>query len=81
MDDDKFIKLNDAFKQYAQPIGGIGTFFTNDVGVKSLNMVIKMTKANFGQGMVNVVKLSDDKGKHTGNSDAIRRAKEEISVA
>jgi hypothetical protein len=37
-----------------------------------------MTQANFGQGFINVVKLSDDKGKHTGNVEAIDLVKKEL---
>ena len=45
-------------------------------------MVIKMTGADFGQGtgMVDVVKLSDDAGKHTGNSFAIDLAMLELGL-
>ena len=51
---------------------GIGTNFTNDVGVKPLNMVIKIIQAKpEGQNWINTVKLSDVKGKYTGNSKTI----------
>lgn len=75
-----YIAIDQYFRQFAQPIGGIGTNFTNDVGVKPLNMVIKMTSADFGQGEVNVVKLSDNPGKHTGNPEAIAQAKRELGL-
>ena len=77
---DTYIEIDRYFRQFAQPIGGIGTNFTNDVGVKPLNMVIKMTSANFGNGFVNVVKLSDNPGKHTGNPDAIAQAQRELGL-
>ena len=77
---DKYIDLDLYFRKFAQPVGGIGTHFTNDVGVKPLNMVIKMTSADFGHGDVNVVKLSDDAGKHTGNPKAIELAKQELGI-
>ena len=76
----KFIALHKEFNDFAQVVGGIGTNFTNDVGVKPLNMVIKLTSADFGNGPVNVVKLSDDAGKHTGNSVAIDLAKRELGL-
>ena len=76
----KYIAIDKHFRQFAQPIGGIGTNFSNDVGVRPLNMVIKMTKADFGHGEVDVVKLSDDAGKHTGTSDAISQAKRELGI-
>jgi nicotinate phosphoribosyltransferase len=52
---------------------GIGTYLTNDVGVKPLNMVIKILAAK-PQGhakFVPTVKLSDATGKHTGVQDEI----------
>lgn len=77
---DKYIAIDRYFRQWAKPIGGIGTHFTNDVGVKPLNMVIKMTSANFGKGDIDVVKLSDDPGKHTGSAEAIKWAQHEIGL-
>lgn len=80
LNDDKYIALDKHFRQWAQPVGGIGTFFTNDVGSKPLNMVIKMTKADFGFGEMNVVKLSDDAGKHTGDTGAVELVKKELGI-
>jgi nicotinate phosphoribosyltransferase len=77
---EKYTVIHNKFEAFAQPIGGIGTHFTNDVGVKPLNMVIKMTEANFGNGWVNVVKLSDDAGKHTGHTEAVEMAKRELGL-
>lgn len=55
---------------------GIGTNFTNDVGPAPLNIVIKMTDAHPEHGEWNpVVKLSDEKGKYTGDAETIRLAK------
>lgn len=52
---------------------GIGTYLTNDVGVKPLNMVIKLFAAKpFGyNNFIPTVKLSDADGKHTGNSNEV----------
>jgi nicotinate phosphoribosyltransferase len=51
---------------------GIGTHFTNDFdGSPALNMVIKLRSID----NVQVVKLSDDLGKATGDADALRVAK------
>ena len=52
---------------------GIGTFLSNDVGVKPLNMVIKMfeCKPQGGKEFWPVVKLSDVEGKHTGDPKEI----------
>jgi nicotinate phosphoribosyltransferase len=80
LDDDKYIAIEKTFRLSAQCVGGIGTFLTNDVGVPALNMVIKMTSADFGKGAVDVVKLSDNIGKHTGSVDAIRQVKAELGI-
>lgn len=53
---------------------GIGTFFSNDVGAKPLNIVIKLTdvKPNKKDGeYLKAVKLSDVAGKHTGDDKEI----------
>lgn len=75
-----FIPLHLKYQDIAIPVGGIGTFLSNDVGVKPLNMVIKMTSANFGRGHIDVVKLSDNAGKHTGTPEAIAQAKKELGL-
>lgn len=80
LNDNKYIKIHNYFKDVCKPIGGIGTFFTNDVGVTPLNMVVKMTHANFGNGVCDVVKLSDTSGKHNGESDVINRVKVELGL-
>lgn len=54
---------------------GIGTNLTNDVGVKPLNMVIKLTSIN-GK---NAIKLSDTPGKHTGDKETIEIVKKMIN--
>ena len=80
LDTDSYIALDQYFRKFMQPCGGIGTHFTNDVGVVPLNMVIKLATADFGHGSIDVVKLSDDSGKHTGNADAVRRVKEGLGI-
>jgi nicotinate phosphoribosyltransferase len=79
---DKFIEITNTFKGLCQVVGGIGTHLTNDVGerVIPLNMVIKMTEADFGKGWVNVVKLSDNAGKHTGHTDTINHTQVELGL-
>lgn len=77
---DKYIALDKRFREFGQPCGGIGTHFTNDVGRVPLNMVIKLSSADFGHGPVDVVKLSDDISKATGSLIAIRHAKEELNI-
>jgi len=61
---------------------GIGTFFSNDVGVKPLNIVIKLTeiKATKKTKYLHAVKLSDVNGKHTGNEKEIQLAKLTLDI-
>jgi nicotinate phosphoribosyltransferase len=80
LDVDKYIAIERVFSLSAQCVGGIGTHLTNDVGVPALNMVIKMVTADFGKGAVDVVKLSDNIGKHTGSVDAIRQVQNELGI-
>lgn len=60
---------------------GIGTNFTNDVGVPAMNMVIKMTETQpEGKQWIPVVKLSDEKGKYTGSPEMIDLAKRLLQI-
>ena len=60
---------------------GIGTNLTNDVGLKPMNIVIKMTEA-FPEDdeWIPVVKLSDEKGKYTGDEKMIHLAKTILNI-
>jgi nicotinate phosphoribosyltransferase len=71
---DKYINIHNTFKNVVIPIAGIGTNFTNDVGQIPLNMVIKMTVCD-GK---NVVKLSDDLSKTTGDMTARNQVMEAL---
>lgn len=60
---------------------GIGTNFTNDVGVKPLNMVIKISHVWVNGEWVSAVKLSDNKGKHTApDTDSIDLCKRILKI-
>lgn len=60
---------------------GIGTNLTNDVGHPALNIVIKMTETMAeNKTWIPVVKLSDEKGKHTGEGKMIILAKEILGI-
>lgn len=51
---------------------GIGTDLTNDVGLKPMNIVLKLTEAKpENADWTGVVKLSDEPKKHTGTEDNI----------
>jgi len=54
---------------------GIGTNFTNDVGYKPLNMVIKLMNVKFQNRWIPTVKFSDDEGKVLGPETEIAYAK------
>lgn len=75
-----YIPISRKYSEITNPTAGIGTFFSNDVGAKPLNMVIKMSTADFGDGPTAVVKLSDNAGKHTGNPAAITEVKRELGI-
>ena len=54
---------------------GIGTNFSNDVGLEPMNIVIKMTEAlPDSEPWTPVVKLSDQPEKHSGDPNAIQLA-------
>lgn len=60
---------------------GIGTNFTNDVGLKPMNIVLKMTEAlPEAESWTPVVKLSDEPMKHTGDEESIRIAKATLQI-
>ena len=61
---------------------GIGTFFSNDVGAKPLNMVIKLSEVKYDQRQrfQHAIKLSDVQGKHTGNTKEIELTKRTLGI-
>ncbi|MDX6181687.1 nicotinate phosphoribosyltransferase [Flavobacterium sp. Fl-77] len=60
---------------------GIGTNFTNDVGLPSMNMVIKLTEVKLDHAhWQGVVKLSDEKNKNTGTPEMIALAKGVLGI-
>lgn len=60
---------------------GIGTNFSNDVGLKAMNIVIKMTEAlPEGETWTPVIKLSDEPAKHTGDEQSIAEAKAALQI-
>lgn len=75
-----FEKFADIAKYCEGKIGrcaaGIGTNLTNDVGIRPMNIVMKLTKCrmNSKQVWLECVKLSDDIGKHIGPEKEIEVA-------
>lgn len=74
LDVEKAVKIHHYCNGRIRDAYGIGTNLTNDVGVTPLNMVIKLTKcrASMDKPWREAVKLSDDRGKHTGNPQEIK---------
>ena len=77
LDPDKIKGIKKYVSRRIHDVYGIGTNLTNDVGVRPLNIVIKLTGS--GQGIYDdyhpVVKLSDDPGKYTGDPEEIKLCK------
>jgi nicotinate phosphoribosyltransferase len=81
LDVKKAIEIKDYCRGKIRCSFGIGTNFTNDVGVTPLNMVIKMTSAKpEGEDWMPTIKLSDVPGKHTGYAKEIEMAKHILKI-
>jgi nicotinate phosphoribosyltransferase len=75
------LKIKDYCRGNIRCSFGIGTNFTNDVGVKPLNMVVKMTSAKpFNDEWMPTIKLSDSPGKHTGDEKEIEICKHILRI-
>jgi len=78
---DKAVEIKDYCRGKIMCSFGIGTNFTNDVGVTPLNMVIKITEAKpEGDDWSDTIKLSDSEGKHLGNNEEIKTAKYVLKI-
>lgn len=77
-------KLANGIKEYCagkiMSSFGIGTHLTNDVGVKPLNIVIKIYKVLVDDEWVECVKLSDNSGKHAGSKEEVDLSKKLLKV-
>lgn len=77
LDTDSAIRVQQYAKDYCQPSFGIGTHFTNDFeGVKPMNIVIKLIASKITESWSfynDTCKLSEDVGKHTGNTEVVER--------
>ncbi|MDN3673944.1 nicotinate phosphoribosyltransferase [Flavobacterium branchiarum] len=73
--------ISDFCKDKIKMSFGIGTNFTNDVGLPAMNMVVKLTetKPDFTH-WEGVVKLSDEKNKNTGTPEMIALAKQVLGI-
>ena len=80
---DLAIRIHRHFEGRIRSLMGIGTFLTGDqamTGVKPLNNVIKLTAIDFGDGRKEVVKLSDDPGKYSGDPVLVNAVRAILSV-
>ncbi|MDE7154302.1 MAG: nicotinate phosphoribosyltransferase [Muribaculaceae bacterium] len=79
---DSAIALQKEVEGKCLPSFGIGTHFTNDFpGVKPMNIVIKLIAVKITESwpfFCETCKLSEDKGKYTGNPATVRRFLEAI---
>jgi len=71
LDVDTIIELYKRFQGRINIVFAWGTTLTNDVGYKTLSLVVKAIKANG----FDLAKLSDTKGKETGTQESVERAK------
>ena len=78
---DKVARITDHCRGRVGVSFGIGTNFTNDVGLKPMNIVLKMTEAcPENEPWTPVIKLSDEKGKHSGDPHMIALAKALLNI-
>lgn len=77
---EKAIELQKEFEKDINCIFLIGGHFTNDVGIKPLNMVVKMTECrkDSKSEWQGTVKLSDDKSKETGTKENIKKYRKQV---
>lgn len=75
LDIEMILKLSDTFKDRINLVFGWGTSLTNDLGLKSLNIVMKAVEVNGTK----TVKLSDNPGKHTGPEQLVRQYEEAVA--
>lgn len=82
LDTDRAIEIQQYAQKLCQPSFGIGTHFTNDFdGVEPMNIVIKLVAAKITESWDfynDTCKISEDKGKHTGKPEVIKRFMEAI---
>jgi len=73
---DKALEIHKTAETVCQDFYGIGTFLTNNLGPKSLNIVMKMTSVNKKP----VVKISDEPFKAIGDESTLKMIKEKIGI-
>lgn len=74
LDIDTIVHLQDHFKGRINTVYGWGTTLTNDLGLPALNIVMKATRVRLPKTSqeAELVKLSDNEGKHTGPEQKVK---------
>ena len=81
LDPEKAVEIKNYCRGKIRASFGIGTNFSNDVGVVPLNMVIKIIEAKpEGEDWIHCIKLSDSPGKHTGDKKEIEISKHILNI-
>lgn len=81
LNSEKVEMITKAFKGRIGLSFGIGTNLTNDTDLKPMNIVMKLTEiSSIDIKWTGVVKLSDEKNKHTGTPRMIALAKEMLDL-
>lgn len=82
LDTQRALEILEYSKEKINVLFGIGTNFTNDVGVIPLNMVIKMFNITKPETLnpIPVVKLSDDLGKISGDKSVVHEITEKLEL-
>jgi nicotinate phosphoribosyltransferase len=79
---EKIARIKQHVNDRIHDVYGIGTFLSNDTGIKPLNIVIKMTHAKQkpGDNYRRTVKLSDDPAKYTGDQEEIELCRRILGI-
>lgn len=81
LNSEKVEMITNAFKGRIGLSFGIGTDLTNDTNLRPMNIVMKLTEiSSIDIKWTGVVKLSDEKNKHTGTPRMIALAKEMLDL-
>lgn len=84
LDVDRAIKIQEKASMLCQPSFGIGTHFTNDFDdIVPRNIVIKLIAVKITESWNfynETCKLSEDKGKYTGNPEVVRRFMQTLHI-
>lgn len=82
LDMQTIVELHNYFKGRVNVVFGWGTTLTNDLGLPALNIVMKATHVKtVGGDEADLVKLSDNVGKHTGPQAKVDQYEQEFAVA